>query len=422
MNAPNGSRTAKQSRSTIPTAKASDGRRKSPINSNRNSNNGSNSRQASPYANNKRYEMLEHDILTAEEEQSLGNKVRRAIKIKKKMERLVEQKHEQQMEHSLKEESYLRNMSADLLLGTTGSTTDFDDDGGEDLEGLSVYGLGQNTMLEYDKKSLASAGSVYSSPEGDMDTLTLWNNNDDVDFEDSMLPLDTNLQPSNDSDDVRLTEEDIVETLGIAGGRAELTRVLIDGALARDKLISSNIRLVVSICKKWCHQSTSNSADPNDHRLATLYAGSWTRPSLDEAIQEGIVGLATAADRFEPERKLKFGTYATYWITSFVRKCFQQAATGCLRVPPHYHVYKQQYQRIVKKHYDANGSSPSVDTVAKELGLTRQRLEFILKSTQALVSIDAPGSRGSMPGQGGKAGADASSSENNLLLSNTLSW
>jgi len=220
--------------------------------------------------------------------------------------------------------------------------------------------------------------------------------------------------------DICLTEEDIVETLGIPGGRDELTRILIYGSLARDKLISCNIRLVVSIAKKWFHQSALVSGEGNDNRLTTLYAGSWTRPSLDEAIQEGILGLATAADRFEPQRKLKFGTYATYWITSFIRKCFQQASTGCLRVPPYYHVRKQQYQKIVTEHFRATGESTTIEAVAEEMGLTVKLLRLILKSTESLVSIDGPAVAGSLPGQGGKAGSD-DVSENNLLLSNTLS-
>jgi DNA-directed RNA polymerase sigma subunit (sigma70/sigma32) len=53
----------------------------------------------------------------------------------------------------------------------------------------------------------------------------------------------------SDALDVLLTEEDIIQKLGIPGGRDELTRTLIYGSLARDKMISSNIRLVVSIAK-----------------------------------------------------------------------------------------------------------------------------------------------------------------------------
>jgi DNA-directed RNA polymerase sigma subunit (sigma70/sigma32) len=377
-----------------------------------------------PSKDNKRYEMLEHDILTAKEEQTLGKKLRRAIKVKGLIAQLVEVKRDEQLERGLEEDddALLQEMTSDLLLGG-GSQSHFDDDDDEDLEGLSIYGMGRNTMQELEKTSF-SAGSIYSRI--DHRDLDQWDMDDSEVDSSSSSPFvssgDAGATKHSDALDDMLTEDDIIQKLGIPGGRDELTRTLIYGSLARDKMISSNIRLVVSIAKKWFHIS-GQSGDANDHRLTTLYAGSWTRPSLDEAIQEGILGLATAADRFEPERNLKFGTYATYWITSFVRKCFQRAATGCLRVPPHYHVSRQNYQKIVKRHYQTSGGSPTVEEVAVEMGLTTQRLQFILKSTEALVSMDAPVTPGSLPGQGGKAGGETRNSfnDNNLLLGNMLS-
>ena len=352
-----------------------------------------------------RREMLDHDILTAQEEQSLGMKLRRAIEVKEAMSQLVEQKHQERLERGLKEQVDIEEITTDLLLMGYEESSDNE----EDLNGLSVYDMGTKTMLEFEKSSLAANSAYFSVDEQDLGL-------EDEDYIPSVASEDFFSDV-----DICLTEEDIVETLGIPGGRDELTRILIYGSLARDKLISCNIRLVVSIAKKWFHQSALVSGEGNDNRLTTLYAGSWTRPSLDEAIQEGILGLATAADRFEPQRKLKFGTYATYWITSFIRKCFQQASTGCLRVPPYYHVRKQQYQKIVTEHFRATGESTTIEAVAEEMGLTVKLLRLILKSTESLVSIDGPAVAGSLPGQGGKAGSD-DVSENNLLLSNTLSW
>lgn len=50
----------------------------------------------------------------------------------------------------------------------------------------------------------------------------------------------------------------------------------------------------------------------------SLYSGGWDRPSLDEVIQEGVLGLARAVDKFDPSRGLRFSTYSTHWITSYV--------------------------------------------------------------------------------------------------------
>lgn len=72
-------------------------------------------------------------------------------------------------------------------------------------------------------------------------------------------------------------------------------------------------------------------------RRTDIYAGSANRPSLDEVVQEGIVGLAVAAERYEPKKGFRFSTYATFWIKNSVRIVFQKAVTGVIKVSPSYH-------------------------------------------------------------------------------------
>jgi RNA polymerase sigma factor (sigma-70 family) len=277
---------------------------------------------------------------------------------------------------------------------------------------LSVYGIDDMTMQDMDQESLYTIAS--SSLNMGEDSLE----NGPV-----SVPFDFfDLQNGNSVlDDRLLTEEDIVDRLGVSGGRRELYNILMEGAVARDTMIRSNVRLVASIAKTWARQSTKMPGNSDDHRLASMYSGSWDRPSLDEVIQEGIIGLATATDRFEPERGLKFGTYATYWITSFVRRSFQTAATGCLRIPTNYHVVKQHYQKIVTKYYRSEGVAPPMDVVALEMGVTVPRLQFILKSCMPLVSIDAPTQNSKGVVQAGKAGS-TESNENLYVLANSLAW
>jgi hypothetical protein len=176
----------------------------------------------------KRYEMLDHDILTAKEEQTLGKKLRRAIEVKKLMAQLLERKHQPQLERGLNEDGLLQEMTADVLLGG-GDRSHFDDD--EDLEGLSIYGMDQNAMFEMDKTSL-SAGSIYSRI--DSRDLEQWDMDDSETDSSYSSPFVNSDHSTKHSD---LTEEDIIEKLGIPGGRDELTRILIYGALARDKMI-----------------------------------------------------------------------------------------------------------------------------------------------------------------------------------------
>jgi RNA polymerase primary sigma factor len=215
-----------------------------------------------------------------------------------------------------------------------------------------------------------------------------------------------------------LTEEDIVSSLQIPGGRKEMESILLNGASARDTLIRSNLKLVSSICKRWARIFSKSGSDSNDS-LFSIYSGGWDRPSLSEATQEGVIGLATAVERFDPSRGLRFSTYATYWITNSVRQCFQRSSTGCLRLPINYYDTRTRFKTLVRQYYEMDGSVPSMDVLARELGLPERRLQLILSLTQPLVSMDGllrP--KGGLT-RAGKAG-NVNRLEDNLLLSDTL--
>jgi len=229
-----------------------------------------------------------------------------------------------------------------------------------------------------------------------------------------------------------LSESDVISTLQIPGGRSELVNILLDGAYAREVLMRRNVKLVTSIAKQWMRNSfstananlgTSSSATSNNSGRSTrkylsqMYEGSWDRPSLDEAVQEGMLGLARAVDKYDPERGLRFSTYATHWITSYVRVCFQRAVTGCLRVPSQLHDIKSAYQKIVKDHLVSGEEPPEQVDIAKTLGITPQRLSTAIRATGSLVSVDAPViSPGSGSYKGSAAGGDGGNSQELLIL------
>ena len=353
-----------------------------------------------------RYEMLQHEILTAEEEQTLGRRVQRSIRIKDRISEVVQEKQLRNQRQQLHRENDVRGpLDVSGLFGRGGSGS-FGNDSRErdDLADFSFYGMGELRLMDLDRGGFHN---IATESLMEVDNEMTW---------DAIQPTSHSIM-----NEVILTDEDVIHVIGVPGGRTELYQILLEGALARDKLIRSNIRLVMSIAKKWALLSAEGTATSQGNNLSSIYGGSSERPSLDEAIQEGILGLAVAADRFEPERELKFGTYATHWITSYIRKCFQGATTGCFRVPPNYHVVKQNYQKLVKKYYEADGASPPMESIADEMGLKPQRLRFILKSTEPLISIDAPFTAGKGPGIGGKAGGDAGDG-NDLVLKHTLAW
>lgn len=210
-----------------------------------------------------------------------------------------------------------------------------------------------------------------------------------------------------------LTERDIREGLGVAGGRREIMSILLRGAQARDTLIQSNYKLVVGIAKRWARMN----AMQDTNAMYAAYAGTWDRPSVNEAIQEGILGLAKAAERFQPKRNLRFSTYATHWVTNAVRQCFKRASTGVLRVPTNYHETRSRFRALVKHYHITEGHVPGIDQLADEMGIAPRRLQLILRMTRPLLSADQP-RRLSTTIRPGKAGND--NLDDALLISDTL--
>jgi len=288
----------------------------------------------------------------------------------------------------------------------------------EDL-GMGIYGIDSFNDHKTSSDDLAIVGSYDSGHAlGGSD-----NDNGGV----SALPKPPDSSQLGDTlDAIRLlTEREIKEELGVEGGRKELAKILISGALAKQQMIRSNVRLVTSIARKWMGTSkgsgNAESNSDNDRRLSKSVAlGDWSTPSMDEVVQQGIVGLAIAAERFEPERKFKFSTYATYYITNEVRNIFQSATTQCLYVPPYFYTVKNKYEKIVREHYRKTAGDPnlslSLENIARILELKSERLQFILKSTRSLVQLDAPISSSST--SPGKAGGN--DSEYNDPIMNSL--
>lgn len=246
----------------------------------------------------------------------------------------------------------------------------------------------------------------------------------------------------------------VVVEPGIHGGDGEyknervvLVNILLEGAYARETLMRRNVKLVMSIAKNWMRNSftTANAnnipgdsgggggggsggsgkrSDKSSKRyLSQMYEGSWDKPSLDEAVQEGMLGLARAVDKFDPERGLRFSTYATHWVTSYVRVCFQRAVTGCLRVPSQLHDIRAAYNQIVKDHLHLGSTPPAQESIAQQLNISAQRLHIAIRATGTLLSVDAPVTSGGSSGsyKGSMAGGDGRNSQE-LLLLDTLKW
>ncbi|OGW41681.1 MAG: hypothetical protein A2010_09725 [Nitrospirae bacterium GWD2_57_9] len=137
--------------------------------------------------------------------------------------------------------------------------------------------------------------------------------------------------------------------------------------IAKDELIKANLRLVVSIAKKYVNRGLT----------------------LLDLIQEGNIGLMKAADRYESGKGTKFSTYSTWWIRQRItRAILDQART--IRLPVHLIEESTRISRIYAKFMREKGREPSPDEVSKIMGLSAARVNEILRAIQEPVSLETP--------------------------------
>lgn len=143
---------------------------------------------------------------------------------------------------------------------------------------------------------------------------------------------------------------------------------------ARERLIKSNLRLVVSIAKKYWHQKTNLS--------------------FMDLIQEGNIGLTKAVDRFDWKKGYKFSTYATWWIRQAISRAIADHART-VRLPVHVVEMLYKLNKIKKEIQQILGREPTPEELAQQANLPVQKVRRLIQYAKETASLDAPIAEGS---------------------------
>jgi len=160
----------------------------------------------------------------------------------------------------------------------------------------------------------------------------------------------------------------------------QLRKVMLAGQEARSRIVEGNGRLVTSIAKRYFYPVAQ--ANEANNGVGTIL-------SFSDLIQEGNLGLIEAAERFEPERNIKFGTYASWWVRQRMLKAISDYSR-IIRLPSNVYTMVRKVQRARKDLEGRLGRYPTNAEISRYMGITLEKVHLYTKSTRTVLSLEQP--------------------------------
>ena len=216
--------------------------------------------------------------------------------------------------------------------------------------------------MDQDKDAVINSGALAEPEEPEVGDLA-----EEEELSDEELAITVDNVDAFADDSVRLYLREIgkIPLLTQEEEKALAKKAAKGNKKAKDKMVEANMRLVVSIAKRYSGRGLD----------------------LLDLIQEGNTGLLRAVEKFDPDKGFKFSTYATWWIRQAITRAIADQART-IRIPVHMVETINKVLRVTRKLTQDLNREPTTEEIAKEMDMDPEKVEYVLKIKQDIASLD----------------------------------